>query len=489
MTGRLRLPALASALTALAIAALPAAAQERLDLAAAIDAALAAHPSVVQAQAAVQSAALSLRMAEIDHDDVTVSVRATPAAMSVNLAAWEEGAFGDVVDTFDADSGATLSAQVELPWGMTIAGSFTAGVELDDLDRRGVSEEDRYTDSYSLSISQDLLPAGPLAPAAAALAGRRDDLRLAQLRLLRARSDVTQQVVRTFLNLVERTAALTVAQERLAAAERQLADTRSLADQEAADRIAVLDARIDAVERRNAVADARASIALDSAAFFADLSRPPAALAAPAVDVDALRRAAQELLDAPAAAAGADDALAVLEAQAQLAAAQLRLEQARRGWLPALAVSLDYNKGTGPPGLGQLSVSLTGSYTLFDSGRRETAILQAEEQVAAARRALTSAQSTARSGREQIRLDLLRAIAADQVAVLRQERAGLQAEQAAERHAAGAISDAALADAALPLQEARDAARAAVYALGRAYLALAIERSVDALQALAAVAG
>lgn len=488
MTGRLRRPALASALTALAIAALPAAAQERLDLAAAIDAALAAHPSVVQAQAAVQSAALSLRMAEIDHDDVTVSVRATPAAMSVNLAAWEEGAFGDVVDTFDADSGATLSAQVELPWGMTIAGSFTAGVELDDLDRRGVSEEDRYTDSYSLSISQDLLPAGPLAPAAAALAGRRDDLRLAQLRLLRARSDVTQQVVRTFLNLVERTAALTVAQERLAAAERQLADTRSLADQEAADRIAVLDARIDAVERRNAVADARASIALDSAAFFADLSRPPAALAAPAVDVDALRRAAQELLDAPAAP-GADDALAVLEAQAQLAAAQLRLEQARRGWLPSLAVSLDYNKGTGPPGLGQLSVSLTGSYTLFDSGRRETAILQAEEQVAAARRTLTSAQSTARSGREQIRLDLLRAIAADQVAVLRQERAGLQAEQAADRHAAGAISDAALADTALPLQEARDAALAAVYALGRAYLALAIERSVDALQALAAVAG
>lgn len=488
MTGRLRRPALASALTALAIAALPAAAQERLDLAAAIDAALAAHPSVVQAQAAVQSAALSLRMAEIDHDDVTVSVRATPAAMSVNLAAWEEGAFSDVVDTFDADSGATLSAQVELPWGMTIAGSFTAGVELDDLDRRGVSEEDRYTDSYSLSISQDLLPAGPLAPAAAALAGRRDDLRLAQLRLLRARSDVTQQVVRTFLSLVERTAALAVAEERMAVAERQLADTRSLADQQAADRIAVLDARIAAVERRNAVADARASLSLDSAAFFADLSRPPAPLAAPAVDVDALRRAAQELLDAPAAP-GADDALAVLEAQAQLAAAQLRLEQARRGWLPSLAVSLDYNKGTGPPGLGQLSVSLTGSYTLFDSGRRETAILQAEEQVAAARRGLTSAQSSARSGREQIRLDLLRAIAADQVAVLRHERAGLQAEQAADRHAAGAISDAALADTALPLQEARDAARAAVHALGRAYLALAIERSVDALQALAAVAG
>lgn len=490
MTGRLRLPALASALTAvLAIAPLPAAAQEPLDLEAAIDAALAAHPSMVQAQAAVQSAALLLRMAEIDHGDVTVSVRATPATASVSLAPWEDGELSDVVDTFDADSGATLSAQVGLPWGMTIAGSYTAGVELDDLDRRGVGEEERYTDAHSLSISQDLLPAGPAAPSAAALAGRQDDLRLAQLRLLRAQSDVTQQVARTFLSLVERTAALAVAEERLAAAERQLADTRALADRQAADRIAVLDARIAAVERGNAVADARASLALDSAAFFADLDLPLTTLAAPAVDADALRRAAQALLDAPAAADGAEDALAVLEAQAQLAAAELRLEQARRGWLPSLAVSLDYSKGSGAPGLGGLSVSLTGSYTLFDSGRRETAIRQAEEQVAAARRAVTAAQSTARSGREQVRLDLQRAIAADRVAVLRHERAGLQAEQAARRHAAGAISDAALTDAALPLQEARDAAAAAVHALGRAYLALAIELSVDARQALAAVAG
>ncbi len=489
MSGRLRLLALAPALAALAIAPLPSAAQEGLDLAAAIDAALASHPSVVQARSAVQSAALSLRMAEIDHGDVTVSLRATPATGSVSLTPLEDGTFGDVVDTFDADTGATVSAQVELPWGMTIAGSYTAGIELDDLDRSGPDTEERFTDAQSLSISQDLLPAGPLAPSAVALAGRRDDLRLARLRLLRAQSDVTQQIVRTFLSLIERTATLAVSEERLAVADRELANTRSLADQQAADRIDLLDARIAAVERRNAVADARASLALDSAAFFADLALPPAALVAPAVDADALRRAAQELLAAPAATAGADDALAVLEAQAQLAAAELRLEQARRGWLPSLAVSLDYTKSSGAPGLGRLSVSLTGSYTLYDSGRRETAVLQAEEQVASARRALTSARSTARSGLERSRLDLQRAIAADELAVLRHERAGLQAEQAARRHAAGAISDAALADTALSLQEAQDAARAAVHALGRAYLALAIEMSVDSLQALTAVAG
>lgn len=489
MTGRLRSLLRALAPAVLAAAALPAAAQEGLTLAAAIDAALAAHPSVVQAQSAVQSAALSLRLAEIDHGDVTVSVRATPATGSVDLAAWEDGPFGDVVDTFDADSSATVQAQVDLPWGMAIAGSYTAGVELDDLDRIGFDTEERYTDAHRLSISQDLLPAGPLAPSAAALAGRRDDLRLARLRLLRARSDVTQEVVRTFLSLVERTAALAVSEGRLAVAERELASTRSLADRQAADRIALLDARIAAVERGDAVADARASLALDSAAFFADLALPQAALAAPSIDADALRRAARELLDAPAATAVADDALAVLEAQAQLAAAELRLEQARRGWLPSLAVSLNYDKGSSAPGLGRLSLSLTGSYTLYDGGRRETEIRQAEEQVAAARRAVTSARSAAQSGLERSRLDLQRAIAADRLAVLRHERAGLQAEQAARRHAAGAIGDAALADTALPVQEAQDAAAAAVHALGRAYLALAIERSIDARQALAAIAG
>lgn len=486
---RLRLPALAPALAALAITALPAAAQERVDLAGAIDAALASHPSVVQAQTAVQSAALALRMAEIDHGDVTVSLRATPAAGSVNLAPWEDGEFSDVVDTFDADTSATVSAQVDLPWGMTIAGSYTAGVELDDLDDRGAGAEDRFTDAQSLSISQDLLPAGSLAPAAAALAGRRDDLRLAQLRLLRARSDVTRQVAGTFLSLIERTAALDVWKERLAAAERELANTRALADQQAADPIDLLNARIAAVEQRNAVADARALLVLDSEAFFADLALPMTALVIPTVDADALRRAALALLDAPAATAGADDSLAVLEAQAQLAAAELRLEQARRGWLPALAVSLDYTKSGGTPGLGRLSVSLTGSYTLYDNGRREVAVQQAEEQVDAARRALRSARSTAQSGLERSRIDLQRAIAADVLAVLRHERAVLQAEQAARRHAAGAISDAALADAALPLQEAVDAARTAVHSLGRAYMALAIDLSVDTAQALAAIAG
>ena len=139
MNRRLWLPALAT----LIVAGMPAAAQEGLSLAAAIEAALASHPSVLQAQASLQSAALSLRMAEIDHGAVTVSVRATPATGSVSLSPWEDGTFDDVVDTFDADANATLSAQVELPWGMSITGSYTAGVELDDLDRRGTGDEER----------------------------------------------------------------------------------------------------------------------------------------------------------------------------------------------------------------------------------------------------------------------------------------------------------------------------------------------------------
>ena len=143
MSRRVWLPALA----ALAVAAAPAAAQDGLGLVAAVQAALASHPSVIQERAALESAALSLRLAEIDHHDVTVSLRATPATGSVSLSPWEDGTFGDVVDTFDADASGTLSAQVDLPWGMSIAGSYTAGVELDDLDSRGTNDEERFTDA------------------------------------------------------------------------------------------------------------------------------------------------------------------------------------------------------------------------------------------------------------------------------------------------------------------------------------------------------
>ncbi len=485
MSRRVWLPAIA----ALAVAAAPAAAQDGLGLSAAVQAALASHPSVIQERAALESAALSLRMAEIDHDNVTVSLRATPVTGGVSLSAWEDGPFGDVVDTFDADASGTLSAQVDLPWGMSIAGSYTAGVELDDLDSRGSSDEERFTDAQRLTITQDLLPAGKLSPSAIALAGRRDDLRLARLRLASTQSDVAQQVAQTFVGLTGRAAALAVAEERLAIAERELANTRLLVEHQAADRIALLSARIAAIERRNAVADARASLALDVAAFFSDLDLPEAPLVAPEVDADALRRAAHDLAEASAGMADPDSALAVLEARARLDAARLQLAQARRGSLPSLSLSLDYTKGSGAPGLGGLSVSLTGSYTLYDGGKQAIAVQQAQAQADSAQRALVSAQSTAAAGLQRARLDLQRAIADEELAALRWERARLQADQAARRHAAGALSDTELADAALPLQEAEDAAHAAVYVLGGAYLALAIDLSVDLQEALAAVTG
>lgn len=484
MSRRVWLPVLA----ALIVAAAPAAAQDGHGLSTAIQAALASHPSVIQARAALESAVLSLRMAEIEHGSVTVSLHATPASAGISLAPWEDGIFDDVVDTFDADASGTLSAQVDLPWGMSITGSYTAGVELDDLDRRGSGEEERFTDAQRLSISQHLLPAGRLSPTAIALAGRRDDLRLARLRLERTRSDVAQQVARTFVSLTERTAALAVAEERLAIAERELANTQSLVEQDAADRIALLGARITAIERRNAVADARASLALDTAAFFADLDLPETTLIAPAVDADELRRAARDLLEASEGMADPDSALAVLEARARLEAARLQLEQARLGSLPSLSLSVDYTKGSGAPGLGGLSVSLTGSYTLYDGGKQAIAVQQAEAQADAAQRVLVTAQGTAEQDLRRSRLDLERAIAAEELATLREERARLVAEQAGRRHAAGVISDTELADAALPLQEAEDAAQAAIHALGSAFLALAIDLSVDLQETLAAMA-
>ena len=473
------------ALLGLTVGLLPATAQEPLSLAEAVGAALTSHPSVVQAEAAVHSAALSLRLAEIDHGAVTVSLSATPASGRVNLD--PPGADQSVADTFDADASATVSATVELPWGMSISGSYTAGFELDDLDSSGPQVEESFTDAQSLSISQDLLHPGPLAPTAVALAGRRSDLRLARLRLQRARSDVAQQVAATFLDLTERTATLAVLEERLTFAESDLVDTQSRVEQQAAGRIDLLAATIAVMQRRNAVTDARAALALDSAAFFADVDLPQAALTAPVVDLDALRQAAADLLAAPIPAEAAETVLAVLEAEAALDAADVQAQRTALGSLPSLSLSLDYSKISGAPGLGRLSVSLTGSYTLFDGGRQAASLEQAEAQVASARRSLVSARSTAQNGLDRSRNALASAAAAEELAALQLERARLQAEQANRQHAAGLISDTALAESVLALREADDAARAAVHMLGGAYLSLAVQQGVDLHGALAAI--
>ncbi|MCY4372691.1 MAG: hypothetical protein OXC31_02885, partial [Spirochaetaceae bacterium] len=99
------------------------------------------------------------------------------------------------------------------------------------------------------------------------------------------------------------------------------------------------------------------------------------------------------------------------------------------------------------------------------------------------------AEAPAAGGRQRAGLDRRRAVADGGLPAWLGNRPRLQADQAARRHAAGALSDTELADAALPLQEAEDAAHAAVYVLGGAYLALAIDLSVDLQEALAAVTG
>ena len=65
-------------------AALPATAQEGLRIGDAVAAGLDVHRSVVAAEAAARSAALALRLAEIDHSGVAVTLSATPAG-SVDL--------------------------------------------------------------------------------------------------------------------------------------------------------------------------------------------------------------------------------------------------------------------------------------------------------------------------------------------------------------------------------------------------------------------
>ena len=247
-------------------AALSADAEEGLRIGDAVAAGLAVHRSVVEAEAGARSAALALRLAEIDHGGVAVTLSATPAA-SVDLAPLQTGTFSDVADTFDVGASGTVSAALGLPWGMEITGSYTGEVDLDGPEPVG----DRLIDTHSLSVSQDLLPPAGLSASALALSERRDQLRLARLRLWRARNDVALEVARTFLTLTGREVALALAEQRLAFAERELAHTRSRVEQQAADRLDLLDATIAVAEQRNTIAKQRAALTLDLAEFFADL--------------------------------------------------------------------------------------------------------------------------------------------------------------------------------------------------------------------------
>ena len=135
-----------------------------------------------------------------------------------------------------------------------------------------------------------------------------------------------------------------------------------------------------------------------------------------------------------------------------------------------------------------MSLSITGSYTLLDSGRNAAASAQAQDRVAALRRALVTARRTTEEAFARSRLTLAGAVADDELASLRLERADLRMEQATRRHAAGAISDREQEEASLHLRETQGAARAALLALGDAYLWLVIDLGQDVRTELAAIA-
>ena len=176
-----------------------------------------------------------------------------------------------------------------------------------------------------------------------------------------------------------------------------------------------------------------------------------------------------------------------MEAAAALAGAELRAERAQAGLLPELSLSLDYRKPRSASRPGSLSLSITGSYTLYDGGRRTVASEQAQEQAATARRNLTTTRTNVERAFERARLELSTALAAEELAALQLERAHLRLEQARRRHDAGAISTASLEEATLQLREAEADVRAVVLALGSAYLSLTSDLGLDLQQELTAI--
>lgn len=461
-------------------AALPAAAQEGVRIGDAVRAGVAVHRSVAAAEAVARSAQLALRLAEIDHGRIAVTVSATPAA-SVDLAPIESGTVGGVADT--ARGSGTVSAAVALPWGMEVSGSYTAEVDLGGSGRAG----ETLLDVYGLSLSQDLLPEGRLSASSVALVERRGQFRLARLRLARARNEAALEVARMFLTLIERATALTLARERLAVAERSLAHTESLVAQEAAERLDLLDATITAAGQRNAIDEMRAVLSLDTAGFLADLELPPQSLIVPDADLAALRASARSLLAEPIPPGAIGVALEVLEAEAALVDAELQAERAQRGALPELSLSVDYRKPRSTPRPGSLSLSVTGSYPLLDGGRSAVASEQALEQAATARRQLATTRTDVERAFARSRIELAGALAADELAALQLERARLRLAQAERRQRAGAISAAQLQQAALQLRDTEADVRAAALALADAYLAIATDLGLDLQNEIAAI--
>ena len=149
-----------------ATVALPAICEEGLSIGDAVDAAWPATDQWWKRKRSPARRRSSLRLAEIDHGRVAVTLSATPSA-SVDLAPLQTGTWSDVGDTFDVRASGTFSAAVALPWGMAIAGSYTADLDLDDPG----GSDDSLLDVHGLSVSQDLLPGVGLS--VTALVGRR----------------------------------------------------------------------------------------------------------------------------------------------------------------------------------------------------------------------------------------------------------------------------------------------------------------------------
>ena len=194
------------------------------------------------------------------------------------------------------------------------------------------------------------------------------------------------------------------------------------------------------------------------------------------------------MLAEPTPPAAIATAIEVMEAEATLSSAACRPNVRGAGLLPELSLSLDYRKLRSAPQPGSLSLSITGSYTLFDGGRTAVMTEQAQEQLATARRTLTTSRSDVEQAFARARLALTSALAGQELATLQLQRARLQREQATRRHAAGAISDRSLQEADLLLREARGGAQAATLALADAYLSILIDLGVDLRQELAAIA-
>jgi len=214
----------------------------------------------------------------------------------------------------------------------------------------------------------------------------RADLLAAQARRDEQRFQVTLQTKRFFFTALRQGELLDVANARLGQAVESLDLTRRQAQVGMATRSDTLRARLEMVNSRQAVLEAETATRSARFALARQVGgdQPVIPVAPDGLEPEPLPISDEQVLQL-----AEESAPSVRAAAASTSAAAASYSAAKSGYLPTLRLSSGYNWANTAASFGggnsSWSLSLSGTYTLFNGFQRETAIVRADESRTVAR--------------------------------------------------------------------------------------------------------